>query len=290
MNERLSQGQAYNTTEEGTMSRHLMTLVPATLLAGFMVAACDTGDRDRQVDLGGEPLATVNGQPVSSELLNAMVRQYPGADLESLRPEQREQLVEHLINLAALAQAAEREGLHEDLTVRATVELHRQQALAERLVRTHAERNPIDEEALRAEYEVRHGEPMIEYHARHILVETADEARELIAQLDAGADFQALAREHSTGPSGPDGGDLGWFGPDQMVESFSRAVADMEAGSHSEAPVETRFGWHVIRLEDTRESSPPAFEEVRDELKEILEEMQIRDYLDRIRNEAAVER
>lgn len=109
-------------------------------------------------------------------------------------------------------------------------------------------------------------EPATEYKAAHILVETEEKAKDIIAQLEDGADFAKLARENSTGPTGASGGDLGWFGPDTMVAPFFDAVSKLEPDGISE-PVETQFGWHVIKLEKTRDSKAPALDEVRSEIE-----------------------
>ena len=105
-----------------------------------------------------------------------------------------------------------------------------------------------------------------EYKASHILVDTIEEANQLLTRLDKGMDFGGLAQEHSTGPSGPNGGDLGWFGKGQMVPTFEAAVQTMAVGTYT-GPVQTQFGYHLIRLDDLREVNPPSFNEVRDELE-----------------------
>ena len=126
----------------------------------------------------------------------------------------------------------------------------------------------LTDEALQAAYDDTYGsvEPETEFNASHILVETEEEARALIEELDGGADFAALAQEHSTGPSGPNGGSLGWFGMGMMVPPFEAAVVELEPGSFSEEPVQTQFGWHVLILNETRLKDAPALEAVRDEL------------------------
>ncbi|MBY5971728.1 peptidyl-prolyl cis-trans isomerase [Ferrimonas balearica] len=120
----------------------------------------------------------------------------------------------------------------------------------------------------------------VEYHAAHILVETEEEAQAIIEQLDGGAEFAQLARDESTGPSGPNGGDLGWFTPDRMVAEFSQAVEAMEPGEVS-APVQTQFGWHVIKLEETRQRKP-SLDEVRQELTAELQQSESAAYLDEL--------
>lgn len=139
------------------------------------------------------------------------------------------------------------------------------------------------------------GEPEKEYNASHILVETLDEAKELITMLDGGADFAELAKEKSTGPSGPNGGELGWFGAGRMVPEFEAAVIGLETGAVSE-PVQTQFGWHVIKLNETRAQDVPPLENVRDEIEQELRSQAIDDAIaqatesaDVVRAEVAVD-
>lgn len=150
----------------------------------------------------------------------------------------------------------------------------------------------VTEDEIKAAYDEKYAgaEPETEYKAAHILVETEDEAKALIEELDGGAEFAALAREHSTGPSGPNGGDLGWFGAGMMVPEFEQAVAEMEPGSHSAAPVQTQFGWHVIQLNETRNKSIPALEEVRDEIAQELQAGAVEAHIDALVEKAEIDR
>ena len=127
--------------------------------------------------------------------------------------------------------------------------------------------------------------PPLDFKARHILVETQGEATDVIAQLDGGANFEELAKEKSTGPSGPNGGDLGWFSPNQMVAPFSNAVQQLEDGQYSPVPVQTQFGWHVILREDSRDSVPPTFDSVRDELQRQVQNEKFQAHLNTLRSE-----
>lgn len=149
----------------------------------------------------------------------------------------------------------------------------------------------VNEDALQKVYEENYmtAEAQTEYKAAHILVETEEEAKSLIEELDGGADFAALAKEKSTGPSGANGGDLGWFAGDMMVEPFSAAVAEMEAGSISE-PVQTQFGWHVIKLEETRTKERPELEDVRAELEEVVRQQAIDAYMQKLSEGAEIDR
>jgi peptidyl-prolyl cis-trans isomerase C len=129
----------------------------------------------------------------------------------------------------------------------------------------------------------------LEWNASHILVATEEEAQNLIDQLNDGADFVALAQEFSTGPSGPNGGALGWFGTGMMVPEFETAVADLEAGEIS-APVQTQFGWHVVKLNESRISAPPALEDVRADLEEELRRQRVDAYLAELTEAAEITR
>lgn len=155
----------------------------------------------------------------------------------------------------------------EQMTARdkAALEIDRRAYLAGAAMERVAGTEP-DDEALKAVYnKIFGGEPKTEYHAAHILVDSEEKAKEIKAELDGGADFPTLAETRSSGPSGPNKGDLGWFTADQMVPEFSAAVVALKKGEIS-GPVETSFGWHIIKLEDTRNMTPPKFEEIRDQL------------------------
>lgn len=129
----------------------------------------------------------------------------------------------------------------------------------------------------------------IEYRAAHILVETEEEAQDLAEQIADGTNFAALAQEHSIGPSGPSGGKLGWFGDGVMVPDFFEAVTALEVGEVS-APVETQFGWHLIKLDETRDKAQPELEQVRDEIADTLRRQALDSYLDALAADTAVER
>ena len=168
--------------------------------------------------------------------------------------------------------------------LKARIELQERALVAQAVVADFIANNPASEEEMRAMYDEQVKlAPPVEFKARHILVETQGEAAELITQLDGGADFAELAKDNSTGPSGPSGGDLGWFPPERMVVEFSQAVQALDNGAYTKEPVQTQFGWHVILREDSRESTPPPFESVRDALKQNVEGQKLQEYLESLR-------
>ncbi len=149
----------------------------------------------------------------------------------------------------------------------------------------------VTDEAVQAAYDAQFAEfeGEDEFEASHILVETEDEAKAIKVQLDDGADFAELARENSTGPSGPNGGALGWFGKGQMVPEFENAVLALEKGQISD-PVQTQFGWHLVILNDKRKSEAPALEAVRDDLAQTLQQEAIQAHIDELTQQAQIER
>ncbi len=147
----------------------------------------------------------------------------------------------------------------------------------------------VTDEMLQSLYEEKYAsvEPEKEFNASHILVETEEEALALVTELEGGADFAELAKEKSTGPSGPGGGSLGWFGPGMMVKPFEDAVVGLEDGAIS-APVQTQFGWHVIKLDESRLKDAPTLEEVREELTAELQQVALETHITELTEAAEV--
>ncbi|MDH3230733.1 MAG: peptidylprolyl isomerase [Alphaproteobacteria bacterium] len=150
----------------------------------------------------------------------------------------------------------------------------------------------VTEERIREGYGqfLKDNPPTEELHARHILLETEEKAKAVLSEIQGGKDFGDAAKEHSTGPSGPNGGDLGYFAADAMVKPFSDAAFAMQAGQVSSAPVQTEFGWHLIKVEDRRETPQPAFEEMREQISQELSQTVAAEILDDLRGAATIEK
>ncbi|HXV40192.1 MAG TPA: peptidylprolyl isomerase, partial [Steroidobacteraceae bacterium] len=161
----------------------------------------------------------------------------------------------------------------------------------EMLFRKVSEGKEPTEEELKAEYDARVAEmPKAEYHARHILVDDEAKAKDLIAQIDKGASFEKLAKENSSDGSAAEGGDLGWFSTGQMVKPFSDAVQQLEVGKYTATPVKSEFGWHVIKLEETRPTTPPPYDAVKAQLGPLVKQKQFEAHLKELVGKAKVER
>jgi len=234
-------------------------------------------------------LAVVNGETITEDGLKIYTSQRnvsPGTP-----PQSGKRILEEMINMVVLSQDARAQKLTERNDTREILQLQRNSYLASIAVQQHVSKNPVSDAELKDEYDqqVASASSSMEFNARHILLESEVAAKAVIAELDKGADFVELAKTKSTGPSGKSGGSLGWFGPQDMVPPFSQATAKLAKGSYSKAPVKTQFGWHVILLEDTRESKPPSFEEVRNQLKAMADNRRARDYISSLREKAKVE-
>lgn len=234
----------------------------------------------------GDTVMTVNGVDIDSSVLDLYIESRMQRPIAQVSPDERASMLEELQDIYLLTTQPRAQELAEDATVAAQIELQKRGILAQVVATDFIENNQASDEAILAEYaEQIEAAPSQQFKARHILVEEESTAMDLIAQLDGGADFEELARENSTGPSGPNGGDLGWFSPNQMVRPFSDAVAELGDGEFTKAPVQTQFGWHVILREDSRDAEPPTLESVREVIKQRLEQQELQNYLESLRSQ-----
>lgn len=203
-------------------------------------------------------------------------------------PQEVSAVREELTDIYLLSEQPRAEELKESPRLKAQIELQTRAMTAQAVATDFLATNTASEEEMQALYaEQASNAPAQEFKARHILVNTQGEATTLITELDGGADFQELAKENSTGPSAPSGGDLGWFPPDRMVPEFSQAVVALSNGEYTKTPVQTQFGWHVILREDSRESAAPPYESVRDVLKQQVESQKLQAYMASLRETPA---
>ena len=232
-------------------------------------------------------LATVNGTEITLGHVIAMVRMLPQQYQDLPDNVLLEGLLEQLVQQQVLASVAEADiGRREELGL----ENERRAFLAATLLDS-VGNAPVSDEDLQAEYDAVYGSagPVTEYNASHILLESEEDAQAVIAELAEGADFAELAQERSVGPSGPNGGQLGWFTAGMMVPDFEQAVFALEVGEVS-APVQTQFGWHVVVLNDTREQEPPGLDQVRAELEEGLRRARVDAALQELTEAAEIDR
>lgn len=267
------------------MRKSHSSLLLCLLLATGPALAEDTAELD-----GATPIATVNGTAYSLDMFRAfyfeLLQQNRGENPQAIQ----QQAFDEFMNLIVAAQEAGRRQLETQPQVVTNIELQRLRVMANAALAAMAgELQPADDE-LKAAYErIKATAARTEYKARHILVADEEEARKLIKQLDKKADFAELAKKHSLGPTGKNGGELDWFDAGQMVAPFVEAVAAMEVGSYSKQPVQTQFGWHIIHLQDSRKVDPPAFDEVKPQILAMVQRQKLGEKLAEMRNAALVD-
>lgn len=245
-------------------------------LAAIMFSSHSTADT----------IFSVNGVPVDSAVVDLYFegRLGGGRPSSSATPEEREALMGELKDIYLLSTQDNVAELAKDPRVAAQIELQRHAILAQSAATDFYSKVSATEEEILALYaEQIELAPPLQFKARHILVESQGEAAEIVTELDDGADFEELAKEKSIGPSGPNGGDLDWFSPNQMVAPFAAAVETLEDGQYTSAPVQTDFGWHVILREDSRETEPPTFESVRENIEQAVQQNKFQAYLEELR-------
>ncbi|WP_455209272.1 peptidylprolyl isomerase [Kaarinaea lacus] len=235
-------------------------------------------------------IAVVNGKEITASMLQAYQKSRGFIDNIS-QQQQIQMMVEELINRELIYQDALKNGVDKSAEVEAQLDLLRKNVVAGVMLKNVTQAAKISDEDLKKEYEKQKSKmSTAEYKASHILVEKEDDAKAIITEIDKGADFADLAKKKSVGPSAPHGGDLGWFKPDEMVEPFAKAVEGLKNGEYTKTPVKTDFGWHVIKREDSREVPPPPYEQMREQLKMRVQNLQIEQYIGSLRNQAKIER
>jgi peptidyl-prolyl cis-trans isomerase C len=235
------------------------------------------------------PVAKVNGADITDAEL-AFAEAEVGAEIAGLPPESRRRvLVEYLIEAHLFADEANKGQLTAGKDFEDRLAYYKLRAMRDAFYEKKV-RGGVSEAQARAAYDEQIGKlkPEQEVHARHILVKTEDEAKDLVKQLKAGADFKELAQKSSDGGSAHSGGDLGYFSRGQMVKIFEDAAFALEPGQISD-PIKSEFGWHVIKVEDKRTKAAPAFEEVKDQITASLTQAQLKDTVQKLRSSATVD-
>jgi len=266
-------------------SRLLFLAAAWAALAACQPKTAATGDTS-------PPVATVDGVPISRDFYEFYVKGVTGGkNSTDLNPQQRGALLDNLIRARLVGEEATKEGLDKSGDTAYLLQLTRlnvlEQAVQERYLK---DRKPTEQE-LRAEYETQLAAmPKTEYHARHILVATEPYALKIIDRLDKGEKFDALAKSESMDSSKNNGGDLGWFTANRMVPEFSGAVVALKPGEYTHRPVQTQYGWHVIQLLETRELTPPPYDQVRQRLEQVVQAKKFRLYTDELMHNAKIEK
>lgn len=234
-------------------------------------------------------VATVNGKPIKQSLVDFIAKD-AAARGQTVDSNVQNIIVNKLIASELVYQEAQRLGLDKQADYLTRAELANRELLVNSFLQDYLKKNPVSDADTKAAYEklkAQLGDK--EYSARHILVAKEEDAKDIIAKLNKGGDFAKLAKEKSTDPGSKEkGGDLGWFAPAGMVKPFSDAVVGLKKGAVTQTPVKSQFGWHVIKLEDTRATTAPAFDKVKDDIKKQLQQQKFEKLVTDLRTKATI--
>ena len=235
-------------------------------------------------------LAKVNGVTIPQSRADILMKEM-AAQGRPDTPQMRDAIRQELINREIVAQEAVKKGLHKRPEVATQIDLQRQAVLINAYLQDYIKAHPVSDDEVKKEYErVKESAGTREYKVRHVLVETEDEAKQIIAQVKKGASFEKLAGEKSKdqGSKGR-GGDLDWATPARYVPAFGQAITKLKKGQMTEAPVQTQFGWHVIRLDDERPAKFPAFEEAKPQIEQQMRQQTVNKAFTDLRAKAKIE-
>jgi peptidyl-prolyl cis-trans isomerase C len=258
----------------------------------ILLAACGKGQQAAAPAASDKPaaapaaVAVVDGTPISREAyddyLKGLLRGKPAADVTA---EEKNQVLDQMINMQLIAAQAEKDGLEKDPDVATRVALLRTQILADAAAQKYVKSNEPSDQDLHAAYDA--ATDKTEYHAAHVLVPTKEKAEQLIKKIKGGAKFEDVAKAESTDNSKANGGDLGWFTTARMVKPFGDAVKGLKKGDTTPEPVQTQYGWHIIRLIDTRDAP---FDQMKPQLTNAIMQKKFQDYIDSLKKTAKIEK
>ncbi|MGB2399002.1 MAG: peptidylprolyl isomerase [Candidatus Puniceispirillaceae bacterium] len=266
--------------------RRAVRAVCCALLLTGLIAAAPIQAQEQKIKV-----AEVNGEAIFLEEVMKIAEQLPADIRQQPLPNYFDRIVDDVIDSRLAAAAGNDAGLTNNPEVLAQMSIAAQRVLAEAYITTEL-RKVVTEEEVQKAYQLFISDESAreEIKARHILVASEAEAKAIIAELNSGADFVSLAKEKSTGPSGPNGGDLGYFARGAMVPSFENAAFALSVGSHSSEPVQTQFGWHIIKLEDKKTAEAPPIETLRGQLQANLANQALSRIIETLRAPASISR
>jgi peptidyl-prolyl cis-trans isomerase C len=258
-----------------------MILKPARLLIAMtaMVAA----------PVFAQNVATVNGKAIPASKVDQVVKQVVAQGKATDSPQLRDAIKRDLIGREVLIQEADKQGIGGRADVKAAIDNARQSIIINAMLADYVKKNPVTDAQVKAEYDrykAQVGDK--EYHARHILVGTEDEAKAIIAKLKGGAKFEELAKQSKDGTAA-NGGDLDWASPASYVPEFSKAMVALQKGAITDTPVKTQFGYHVIKLEDVRPAKVPPLDEVKQQVQESLQQRKLATFREELMKKAKIQ-
>jgi peptidyl-prolyl cis-trans isomerase C len=267
------------------------TRVSTVAAITLLLAACGKGQQAAVVPAATDkpttpPVAIVDGTPISrdayDDYLKGLLRGKPASDVTA---DEKNQVLDQMINMQLIAAQAEKDGLDKDPDVATRIALLRTQILADAAAQKYVKSNEPSDQELHAAYDA--ATDKTEYHASHILVPTKEKADQLIKKIKGGAKFEDVAKADSTDNSKANGGDLGWFTTARMVKPFGDAVKGLKKGEITNDPVQTQYGWHIIKLQDTRDAP---FDQMKGQLSNAIMQTKFQTYIESLKKNAKIEK
>ena len=258
-----------------------MILKPARLMLALVALAA--------APAFAQVAATVNGKPIPQFKLDQTVRQVVAQGKQADSPDLRAAIKRELVAREVMIQEADKQGFGVRADVKAALENARQSIIINAMLADYVKKNPIKEADIKAEYDkarVQMGDK--EYRARHILVPTEEEAKALIVKIKGGAKFEDLAKASSKDGSAANGGDLDWANPANFVPEFSKAMVALQKGAVTDVPVKTQFGYHIIKMEDTRPTKVPPLEQVKQQVEDSLQQKKLAAFREELMKKAKI--
>ena len=234
-------------------------------------------------------VATVNGKPIPKAREDAWVEQLKKQGQQDT-PQLRQQVKDQLIQREVFMQEVQKRGIAEKPDVKFQLDVQRQNALIQALMRDELAKNPVTDADIKAAYEEqKKSTGGKEYKVRHILVDSEADAKDIAAQLKKGAKWEDLAKKSKDPGSAQRGGELDWAGAGSYVKPFSDAMVKLDKGQMTDTPVQSQFGWHVIKVDDTRDAQFPPLEQVAPQIREALQQQKMAAYADQLRKAAKIQ-
>jgi peptidyl-prolyl cis-trans isomerase C len=267
----------------------------AAAIVALGLAACAKGQQPAAPAVSDKPAAApaavVDGTPISREAYDFYLKSLAGKSPVELTPEQKNQVLDEMVGMQLIAAQGMKDGVENDPEVAGRLEVARMRLVADAESQKYLKGKEPTDADLHAEYDSAvAGMDKTEYHARHILVPSKELAEQLIKKIKGGAKFEDVAKANSIDGSKTQGGDLGWFTLARMVKPFSDAVKGLKKGEMTPEPVQTQFGWHIIQLQDTREVTPPPFEQVKEQLTNRIMQKKLQAYVEELKKTAKIDK
>jgi peptidyl-prolyl cis-trans isomerase C len=260
-----------------------MPTLPRILAAALVTCAC-------AAPVWAQNVATVNGKPIPQSLVDSLASSMAKQQGQPVTPQLKDMVKNELISREVMVQEADKLGLEKEPAVQDEIRISRQNILIRALFNAYLQKHPVTDAQIKAKYdEFVKSFGTTEYKAQHILVPSEKEAQDIIAQLKKGAKFSELAKKYSkdTG-SAANGGDLGWSSPANYVPPFAKALEALKPGQYTQTPVQSQFGWHIIKLDATRPAKPPTLDQLKPQIQAELQREEITQYQNELRAKAKI--